>query len=150
MGFDDVVVYSSGDEADTVREALLQAVPDGVDKYVDSMGGTITDVVFSMLNINSQVAVCWQYATTVGADYVGPRLLPHIMFPRTTIRGIFSIEWFTDENWEALHADLGAMVRRREIAYDQTIHDGFDNIPAAYQSLFVNRAASRGKVLVKL
>lgn len=50
--------YTQGDDADQVREALREAAPNGIDKYFDTMGGTVTDVVFSMLNVNSQVAVC--------------------------------------------------------------------------------------------
>ncbi|MCW2915048.1 MAG: yfmJ1 [Actinomycetia bacterium] len=150
LGFDKVIGYQQGDDADKVGEALREATPDGIDKYFDSMGGTVTDVVFSMLNVDSQVAVCWQWATQVGNDYVGPRLLPYIMFPRTTIRGIFALEWFTEQNWDALHDELGGMVRRGEIAYHQTIRRGFDDIPNAYQSLYVNRGANRGKVLVEL
>jgi NADPH-dependent curcumin reductase CurA len=150
LGFDKIIDYTQGDDDDQVREALRGAAPEGIDKYFDTMGGTVTDAVFSMLNINSQVAVCWQWATQVGNDYVGPRLLPYIMFPRTTIRGIFVLEWFTEQNWDALHDELGGMVRRSEIAYHQTIRHGFDEIPNAYQSLYVNRAANRGKVLVEL
>lgn len=150
-GFDEVLVYRSGDELAEVCAALAKVAPDGIDRYFDNLGGTITDAVFMMpLAIDSQVAICWQFATTVGADYVGPRLLPMIMFPRATIRGIFAIEWFTEANWAALHDDLGGMVRRGDITYDQTTHYGFDQIPKAYQSLWVNRAANRGKILIEL
>src|SRR5262249_16673887 len=94
-------------------------------------------------------AVCWQWATTVGNDYVGPRLLPMIMFPRATIRGIFSIEWFSDENWEALNRELGGMVRRGEVTYQNTIRHAFDAIPAPYRALWAGRAANRGKLPVE-
>lgn len=150
MGFDAVVDYRQGDGAEGVTEAMRAAAPDGVDKYFDTLGGVFTDVVFSMLNVHSQVAVCWQYATQVGHDFVGPRLLPYIMYPRTTIRGIYVLEWFTPENWRALHDDLGGMVRRGEIRYDQTVRHGFDEIPDAYQSLWVDRDSNRGKLLVEL
>jgi NADPH-dependent curcumin reductase CurA len=150
LGFDEVIDYKQGDDAVQVRDALRKALPDGIDKYFDSLGGTVTDVAFSMLNINSQVAVCWQWATQVGQDYVGPRLLPYIMFPRATIRGIFALEWFTEQNWNALHDELGGMIRSGEIHYNQTVHRGFDSLPNAYQSLYVNREANRGKVLVEL
>jgi NADPH-dependent curcumin reductase CurA len=150
LGFDEVIDYKLGDDPDKVSATLLTVAPDGIDKYFDTMGGTLTDVVFTMLNVDSQVAVCGQFATQVGNDLVGPRLLTHLMFPRATVRGIFSLEWFTDENWAALHNDLGGMIRRGEIPHHQTIQHGFDEIPNAYQSLFVNRAASLGKVLVKL
>ncbi|MFD7745982.1 MDR family NADP-dependent oxidoreductase [Streptomyces sp. NPDC059698] len=150
LGFDAVVVYRHGDDADTVREALAQAAPDGVDRYFDNLGGTVTDAVFPLLNVGGQVAVCWQWATQVGKETTGPRLLPYLMFPRATVRGIFSLEWFTEENWQRLHTELGARVRRGEVAFDHTLHHGFDSIPAAYGSLYGDRAANRGKVLVKL
>ncbi|MGW2840150.1 MDR family NADP-dependent oxidoreductase [Streptomyces sp. NPDC001493] len=150
LGFDAVVLYRQGDSAGSVREALAWAAPDGVDRYFDNLGGAVTDAVFSLLNVGSQVAVCWQWATQVGRDAVGPRLLPYIMFPRTTVRGIFSLEWFTDENWRALHTELGGRIRRGEIVCDHTLHHGFDSIPAAYRSLYHDRASNLGKVLVEL
>ncbi|GHJ41034.1 NADP-dependent oxidoreductase [Streptomyces sp. TS71-3] len=150
LGFDTVITYRHGDDPDQVAEALYKAAPDGVDRYFDSLGGAFTDAVFRRLNVDSRVAVCWQWASQVGGDHTGPRLLPHIMFPRTTIRGIFSLEWFTEPNWTALHADLGGMVRRGEIVHHQTVHRGFDAIPEAYQSLFGEDGAGRGKVLVEL
>ncbi|MGI8312314.1 MDR family NADP-dependent oxidoreductase [Saccharopolyspora hattusasensis] len=150
LGFDEVIHYRYGDAADAVREALEKAAPDGVDKYFDNMGGTITDVVFRMLNVQSQVAVCWQWESQVGEEDTGPRLLPYVMYPRTTIRGIYALEWFTEDNWNALEKDLGGMIRRGEITYDQTIYDGFDAIPAAYRSLYLEREANRGKVLVRV
>lgn len=78
------------------------------------------------------------------------RDVTHGEFPRTTIRGIFAPEWFTDENWNALHDELGGMVRRGEIAYRRTVRSGFDEIPSAYRSLYLDRAANRGKVPVEL
>ncbi|MEO3975589.1 NADP-dependent oxidoreductase [Streptomyces sp. CAU 1734] len=152
LGFDAVIEYRHGDGAGRVGAALRAAAPDGVDKYFDNLGGTVTDAVFAMLNIGSQVAVCWQWATQVGGDGEGPRLLPHIMFPRTTIRGIFSLEWFTERNWRELHAELGGRIRRGEIVCEHTLHHGFDSIPAAYDSLFRGRDREhrRGKVLVEL
>lgn len=150
LGFDAVINYKHEDTPEKIREALMRAAPDGVDKYFDNIGGYVTDAVFSLLNVGSQVAVCWQWATQICKDEVGPRLLPYIMFPRTTIRGIYSLEWFTEENWNELHEVLGGLVKRGEIRYCQTVYDGFDSIPDAYQSLFVGSEKNRGKVLVKL
>jgi len=150
LGFDAVVVYRHGDSWEAVREALGWVAPDGVDKYFDNLGGTVTDGVFSMLNVGSQVAVCWQWATQVGQEVTGPRLLPYIMFPRTCVRGIFSLEWFTEENWRALHDELGGRVRRGEVRFGHSVHQGFENIPDAYRSLYQNTGSHRGKVLVEL
>ncbi|MGW0791282.1 MDR family NADP-dependent oxidoreductase [Streptomyces sp. NPDC002911] len=150
LGFDAVVTYRHGDRADTVRKALTEAAPDGVDRYFDNLGGAVTDAVFSMLNVGAHVAVCWQWATQVGNEDRGPRLLPYLMFPRATVRGIFSPEWFTEDNWASLHTELGGRIRRGEIVYDHTIHRGFDSVPDAYAALYRDRDTSRGKVLVEL
>ncbi|GHF69720.1 NADP-dependent oxidoreductase [Kitasatospora xanthocidica] len=150
LGFDGVVLYRDGDAPERLAKELAELAPDGIDRYFDSLGGVLTDVVFGMLAVESRVAVCWQWGSQVGGDWAGPRLLPMIMFPRTTIRGIFSLEWFTEENWTALRRDVGALVRNGELSYQQTVHRGFDSIPEAYRSLYVDRAASRGKVLVEL
>ncbi|MFE7526859.1 MDR family NADP-dependent oxidoreductase [Kitasatospora sp. NPDC057542] len=150
LGFDGVLLYRDGDAPDRLEKELAELAPEGIDRYFDSLGGVLTDVVFGMLAVESRVAVCWQWASQVGGDWVGPRLLPLIMFPRTTIRGVFSLEWFTEENWAALRRDVGALVRGGELTYRQSVHQGFDSIPAAYRALYLDRAASRGKVLVEL
>lgn len=150
LGFDAVIDYKHQNTADKMHAALKEAAPNGVDRYFDQIGGVMTDVVFSMLNVYSQVAVCWQWAVQVGMEYTGPRLLPYIMFPRATIRGIFSIEWLTPENFSELRDLLGGLIRQGQIKYSQTIYEGFDNIPSAYESLYVGSDKNRGKVLVKL
>jgi hypothetical protein len=150
LGFDAVIEYKRMRTTDAMRAALMEAAPKGVDKYFDQIGGDITDIVFSMLNVHSQVAVCWQWAVQVNQEYAGPRLLPYIMFPRATIRGIYVLEWFTPENWSELHRVFGGLIRGGEIKYSQTIYEGFDSIPDAYQSLYVGSEKNRGKVLVKL
>ncbi|MFI9158117.1 zinc-binding dehydrogenase [Kitasatospora aureofaciens] len=150
LGFDAVLNYRDGDAPERLAKELADLAPDGVDRYFDSLGGTLTDAVFGMLAVDSRVAVCWQWGSQVGGEWAGPRLLPMIMFPRTLIRGIFALEWFTEENWSALRRDLGALVRSGDLRYRQTVHRGFDSIPAAYRSLYADRSASRGKVLVEL
>ncbi|SOD63345.1 hypothetical protein SAMN06297387_11077 [Streptomyces zhaozhouensis] len=149
FGFDAVVRYRQGDDVDETHRALL-ATTEGIDRYFDNLGGSITDAAFRMLRPYSRVAVCWQWSTTVNGDWAGPRLLPYIMFPRTTIRGIFAEEWFTEENLAELRRDVGGAVRRGEIVFDQTVHQGFDSFPTAYQNLYTNRAANRGKLIVEV
>ncbi|GAB2912436.1 MDR family NADP-dependent oxidoreductase [Streptomyces mayteni] len=150
LGFDAVLHYTDGQDLGTVLDALQKAAPNGVDKYFDNLGGTFTDAVFTMLNRFSQVAVSWQWGSTVGGDRLGPRLLEHIMRPRTTIRGIYAQDWVNEQDLRALHDELGGMIRRGEITFRETIRHGFDNIPRAYQGLYLDRATNRGKLLVEL
>ena len=77
-------------------------------------------------------------------------MLDITMFNRVTIRGIFGLEWFNEENWAALIAELGGYIKSGQIKCNQTIHKGFDNIPKAYSSVFNSTEANRGKILVEI
>jgi hypothetical protein len=68
LGFGDVVLYAQYDDAEKVRQELLLAAPDGIDRCFDNLGGTVTDTVFTLLDMDSQVAVRRQRATTVNAN----------------------------------------------------------------------------------
>lgn len=149
LGFDQVVHYNQGDGVDPT-DALRQAAPNGIDKYYDNLGGSITNAVFTMLNRHSQVAVSWQWGTTVTGEGNSPRLLEQIIQPSTTVQGLWAQDWYSEENFNALHDEVGSLIRRGEIRYDQTEYQGFDNIPSSYQRLFSDRENIRGKVIVKL
>jgi NADPH-dependent curcumin reductase CurA len=150
LGFDDVLLYRHGDDADEVRNALVKAAPDRIDRYFDNLGGALTDAVFTWLNRFARVAVSWQWSTHVGQDTTGPRLLPFIIQPSVTVRGIFVEEWWTEENQQALYDDLAGPLRSGDIRYEETVFEGFDALPQAYHALYHRSAGVRGKLLVKL
>ncbi|ONI92555.1 NADP-dependent oxidoreductase [Saccharothrix sp. ALI-22-I] len=151
LGFDEVIVYRPGDPAEKVRARLSEAFPNGVDRYLDTLGGVLTDEVFGLLAVGCEIAVCAQFESQAGGPQEGPRLLPMLMRPRATVRGIFSLEWLEDPACvKDLEHRFGALVASGEVVYDHTVHHGIDTIPDAYRSLFVNRTAKRGKVLVEL
>jgi len=72
------------------------------------------------------------------------------MFNRTTIRGIFGLEWFTEKNWQGLIDDVGGHIKSGNIEYQERFYEGFDSISDAYSSVFNNTENNFGKILVKL
>lgn len=151
LGFDAGINYKKANDFDKMTQALKETAPHGIDRYFDNIGGYITDAVFPLLNVYSIVAICWQLATQLGIEpMIGPRLFPHIMFPRTTIRGIFSLEWFTDENWQQLTEVVGGYIKRNQVKYHEVHYEGFDMIPQAYLSLFKGTEKTKGKVVIKI
>lgn len=151
LGFDGGINYKKANDFDKMTQALEESLPDGIDCYFDNIGGYITDAVFPLLNVYSIVAICWQLATQLEIEpKIGPRLFHHIMFPRTTIRGIFSLEWFTDENWKELIEVIGGHIKRGEIKYHEVHYEGFDIIPQAYLSLYKGTEKTRGKIIIKI
>lgn len=151
LGFDAGINYKKANDYEKMTLALKEAVPEGIDRYFDNIGGYMTDAVFPLLNVYAIVAICWQLATQLEIEPdTGPRLFPLIMFPRATIRGIFALEWFTEDNWNELAKVVGGYIKQGKIKYHEVHYEGFDNIPHAYSTLFKGTEKTRGKVIVKL
>jgi hypothetical protein len=151
LGFVGGINYKIANDYEKMSLALQEAAPEGIDRYFDNIGGYITDAVFPQLNIYAIVAICWQLATQLEIEpSSGPRLFPIIMFPRVTIRGIFALEWFTEENWNDLAKEVGGYIKEGKIKYHEVHYEGFDVIPQAYSTLFKGTEKTRGKVIVKL
>ncbi len=151
LGFSGGINYKTANDYEKMTLALQEAAPEGIDRYFDNIGGYITDAVFAQLNVYAIVAICWQLATQLEIEpCIGPRLFPIIMFPRVTIRGIFALEWFTEENWRALANEVGGYIQSGKIKYHEVHYEGFDRIPEAYASLYNKTEKNKGKVIVKL
>ena len=151
LGFDGGINYREADTFEKMLEAVDEVAPDGVDRYFDNIGGYTTDAIFNRLNVYSIVAICWQMAIQTGVEpRMGPRLLDLTMFSRTTIRGIFSMEWFTDECWAELIDVVGGYIQDGSVRYDEIMHHGFDAIPSVYQKLFVGTEQNMGKLMVTI
>lgn len=54
LGFDSVINYKRGELA----ENLKQAAPRGVDCYFDNVGGEISSIIFSQMNLYGRVSIC--------------------------------------------------------------------------------------------
>ncbi len=151
LGFDAGINYKQANDFDKMTQALQKVAPEGIDRYFDNIGGYMTDAVFPQLNVYGIVAICWQLATQLDIEpNTGLRLLSIIMFPRVTIRGIFALEWFTEENWTELINVVGGHIQTGKLKYHEVHYTGFDNIPTAYASLYNNTTKTLGKVIVKI
>jgi NADPH-dependent curcumin reductase CurA len=143
LGFDAAINYKTED----VPEALTEACPDGVDVYFDNVGGKITDAVFELLNTHATVSVCGQISLYNATDVpVGPRKLSDAVRNRIRIEGflVFDFETRYDEATER----LAELVQAGDLAYRETVTEGFENAPDALIGLF--EGENIGKQLVQV
>lgn len=67
LGFDAAFDYKQV----TDYAAKLQDIcPQGIDVYFDNVGGSLTDAVFTRINIRARIVVCGQIAQWLGAGQV--------------------------------------------------------------------------------
>jgi NADPH-dependent curcumin reductase CurA len=144
LGFDAAVNYKT---AGNLRQALAEACPGGVDVYFDNVGGPVTDAVYSLLNNFSRVVICGQIAYYNATEPpVAPRVESRLLIKRALMQG-FIVSDYAARFGEGIKA-LAGWVKEDKISYEETVTEGFENIPNAFLGLF--RGENTGKQLVKV
>ncbi|MFF2157342.1 NADP-dependent oxidoreductase [Paenibacillus chitinolyticus] len=144
LGFDAAINYKTADNLD---EAIAKACPDGVDVYYDNVGGRISDAVMKQLNDHARIPLCGAISSYNSTDGdLGPRIQPQLIKTRSLIQG-FVLSDYASRFHEA-GADLGQWLSEGKLKYEETIVEGFDNVPKAFLELF--KGTNLGKMLVKV
>jgi NADPH-dependent curcumin reductase CurA len=148
LGFDAAIDYKAvGEHGGSLRRALREKAPDGVDVYFDNVGGEHLEAAIGCLRLHGRVAVCGmisQYNATFPAP--GPRNLGLLIQNRLTLRG-FLVGDHTDVRPQFV-SDMATWLREERIVWRETVVDGLDNAVTAFRELLAG--ANTGKMLVRL
>ena len=148
LGLDGAIDYRAFSTTEDLS-AEIQRQTQGVDVYFDNVGGWITDAVIPILRKRARVIICGaisQYHGGLDHPEQGPRFLHHLLYQRATIQGILARDY--SHRMDEMVAIVGPWVKNKEIVFEETIIDGFENLPDALNSLFEGRHV--GKVLVRV
>ena len=128
LGFDAAVCYKDDD----FERQLHDACPDGVDVYMDNVGGAVSDATLRLVNQRARIPICGQiaayhddvpYTTLVTPEGLGPELAA-LLAERQAERGRFLVLDYEDQ-WEAALDELSALVLGGTLAAPETITRGF-------------------------
>jgi NADPH-dependent curcumin reductase CurA len=147
LGADWTLDYKAFADADAMG-AAIKALTGGVDVYFDNVGGMVTDAVIPQINRRARIVICGQisqYSGGLDAPETGPRLLHHMLYQRATMQGILARDYV--HRMDEMTRIVAPWVRAGEIVFEETIVDGFDQLPAALNALFTGE--HKGKLLVK-
>jgi hypothetical protein len=147
LGLTWAVDYRAFADADSLA-AEIQALTAGVDVYFDNVGGWISDAVIPLVNRRARIVICGaisQYSGGLDAPELGPRWLRHMLYQRATLQGMLARDYL--HRMDEMLRVVGPMVQRGEIVFEETVVEGFEQLPAALQSLFTGD--HRGKLLVR-
>ena len=147
LGADWALDYKAFADADALG-AAVNALTGGVDVYFDNVGGMVSDAVIPLINRRARIVICGQisqYSGGLDTPEPGPRLLHHMLYQRATMQGILARDYI--HRMDEMTRIVAPWVRAGEIVFEETVIDGFDQLPAALGSLFTGE--HRGKLLVK-
>ncbi|SET53487.1 NADP-dependent oxidoreductase [Hymenobacter actinosclerus] len=143
LGFDEAINYKTAD----VPKALAAAAPNGVDCYFDNVGGPITDAVYDLLNKHARIAVCGQISTYNATEVpTGPRPEGKLLKTSSKLQGFIVSDYHS--RWPEGSRQLAEWYEQGKLQFEETVTEGFDQIPAAFLGLF--EGDNTGKAVVKV
>ncbi|MFK0154764.1 NADP-dependent oxidoreductase [Streptomyces sp. NPDC090493] len=143
LGFDAALDYREGN----IAGRLAEAAPEGIDVYLDNVGGDHLDAALAVMNPGGRIALVGAISGYNAAEPLpGPARLPLAIVKRITLRGMNVSD----------HADLAddfvrqaaVWLKDGSLVADETIVDGIDNAVEAFLAMM--RGANTGKMLVRL
>jgi NADPH-dependent curcumin reductase CurA len=130
-----------------MKQAIAEVCPDGVDVYFDNVGGEILDAAIANANRYARVVNCGAISLYNEQEQpTGPRLEPQLVKKSIKMQG-FIVRDFQDEFPKAV-SQLSQWLEDGKLTYEETIVEGFENIPQAFIDLFSGK--NKGKMIVKV
>ncbi|HEX8866215.1 MAG TPA: NADP-dependent oxidoreductase [Lentzea sp.] len=142
LGFDAAFNYRDA----PVAEQLATAAPDGIDVYLDNVGGDHLSAAISSLRPHGRVAWSGAIAQYSSAPPAAPHNLAEVMFKSLRLEG-----FLVREHMDARDGFLRFLVphiQKGSVKVAETVVDGFGNVVDAF--LGVLRGDNTGKMLVRL
>ncbi|WP_373519627.1 NADP-dependent oxidoreductase [Pricia sp.] len=144
FGFDKGINYKTTDD---MKKAIAEACPEGVDVYFDNVGGEILDAAMQNINENGRVINCGAISLYNKTEVpMGPRY-EGIMVKKTVLMQGFLVRQHAKEFGPATK-QLAEWLNEGKLTYEETIVEGFENIPQAFLDLFNGK--NKGKMVVKI
>lgn len=156
FGFDACIDHTAYDDASSLRKAVAEAAPNGIDIYFENVAGKVLDAVLPLMNVHGRIPLCgmisWYNAGGLGANAgeAGidnmPRLWRTLLVSRLQVSGfIISDHW---DRYPEFLRDVGPMLGK-EVAYQEDITQGLENAPQAFRNLLSGKNFGKQIVQVK-
>lgn len=146
MGFDAAVDYKAGG-AKELRQALKAACPDGIDVYFENVGGWITEVVYSLLNLRARIPLCGLISQYNAAEpQPGPRNMDQLLVKRCRMEGFIVLD-YTDRMGE-MAKEIGPWLADGRLKWKVDVDEGLDGAVKSLRKLF--SGGNVGKLVVRV
>lgn len=144
FGFDAAINYKTTED---MAEALAGACPDGIDIYFDNVGGEMLDAVLLNINKNARIINCGAISIYNEKETpTGPRPEGILIKKTALMQGFLVRDHFKDFGMAL--KQLSSYITGGKLKYDETVVEGFENIPKAFIGLFEGK--NTGKMIVKV
>ena len=141
VGLDAVINYKT----QSIRQALEEATPKGIDVYFDNVGGDHLEAALRRMNTLGRVPVCG-FISGYNSGHSNVSNLSNIIYSRVMLRGFVAPDFM--HLYPDFLRDMAGWLKDGKVKYQQTVMDGIAAAPAALIGLMEGK--NSGKMLVKL
>jgi NADPH-dependent curcumin reductase CurA len=143
LGFDGAFDYRER----SLRDAVAEAAPDGIDIYFDNVGGEQLEAAIGALRVHGRVVACGSISRYNDVEAAaGPRNMFMVVTKRLRIQGYIISDHY--DRFPEFLERAREWVRDGRLRYRETVVDGIENAPRAFLGLL--RGENIGKMLVKV
>ncbi|XP_013199597.2 prostaglandin reductase 1-like [Amyelois transitella] len=145
LGFDKAINYKTAD----VLKELKQAAPKGIDCYFDNVGGELSSIIISLMNLYGRVSVCGMissYNSDSGQSPKGTLVQPSIVFNQLKIEGFVVARWVSE--WPDAFNELVQWIKNGKLKAKEHVTEGFDRLFDAFVGMLAGD--NFGKAVVKV
>ncbi len=144
IGVDAAIDYKA---EENLSAALGRAAPEGIDVYFDNVGGPHLEAAIAHARPFGRIAVCGMISGyNASAPLPGPRNLVQIVGKSLRIEGFLTANHM--DLMPGFAAEMAGWIKAGRIVTRDTFHDGIEEAPAAFISLFTG--ANFGKPIVRI
>jgi NADPH-dependent curcumin reductase CurA len=111
--------------------ALKEKAPNGIDVYVDKVGGDHLNAALPRMNLLGRIPMCGMISAynTSGSICAPVTTLSNVIYKRMTLRGSVGTDFMHLR--EQLTADMTAWLKDGRVKFRETICGGIENAPKA-------------------
>lgn len=141
LGFDACVDHRS----DNFETELKAQLPKGIDCLFENVGGPIFELLLSLMNPFSRIALCGM-VSEFNQPAHAYKTIRSILINRIKIQGFIVSDKL--ESWPAIRTSLHDLVASGKLKFRESVAQGLENAPEAFVGML--KGQNFGKQLVKL
>lgn len=143
LGFDACFNYK--EEKDLVA-AIKKHCPNGVDIYVDNVGGEMLDAAIANANERARLIISGQVAEYNRPEPRGIRNTTRFITHRLRMEGLVVFDYF--KQFPQAQAEMAGWIKSGKLKYTEDISEGIETAPEAFIGLF--EGENHGRRLIKV
>jgi NADPH-dependent curcumin reductase CurA len=143
FGFDAAVDYKT----ENLRRTLREHAPDGVDVYLDNVGGDVLDAVLTRLARGARIIICGAVSQYNADKVQGPANYLMLLVARASMTGMVIFDY--QDRFPQATAELARWFRDGQItSREHIVHGGIGDFPDVLLKLFAGE--NTGKLILSL